>query len=366
MSNRAVLGRVFLILIGVVWATLAGSQPAGADVFNMGPGLTSLETVPVGNPGNAPDMRYNLDPYYGGRPEGYGAVSYEYRISKFELTAGQYCAFLNAVASTDTYGLYSTTMDYDESSIYWGCNIKRSGSPGSYSYSVAADWANRPVNCVTFGDAARFCNWLTNSRPTGAQGLTTTEDGSYYLNGATQWAELGLVVRKATARYVMPNEDEWYKAAYYDPAKPGGAGYWDYPTRSDTAPSNVLTDPDPGNSASFHLHPTDTIGPPYYRTEVGEFENSPSPWGTFDQGGNVCEWNEARTGDGAARWMRGGDILFGANRLRASFRNSACSETTAAGCIGIRVAEVPEPGSVCALAAATLLMLRRRSRAMNR
>jgi HEAT repeat protein len=35
-----------------------------------------------------------------------------------------------------------------------------------------------------------------------------------------------------------------------------------------------------------------TIGPPHYRTEVGAHENSESAYGTFDQGGNVQEFNE--------------------------------------------------------------------------
>ena len=93
----------------------------------------TIDLVTVGNPGNEPDTRYETP--------GYGAVDYVYQIGQFEVTAGQYCEFLNAVAATDTYGLYNTGMYYPEG---FGCNIKRTGPPGSYSYSVAADWANRP------------------------------------------------------------------------------------------------------------------------------------------------------------------------------------------------------------------------------
>ena len=81
--------------------------------------------------------------------------------------------------------------------------------------------------------------------------------------------------RKANARYVLPTEDEWYKAAYHK--NDGTTGnYFDYPTSSDVAPSNQLIDPDPGNNANF-----DTS---VFR-DVGAFENSASPYGTFDQGG---------------------------------------------------------------------------------
>jgi len=114
-------------------------------------------------------------------------VAYIYRIGKYEVTAGQYCEFLNAVGKTDTYGLYNTLMDtatYDQWGRNQGCNIKRTGSPGSYAYSVDSNWANRPVNYVSWGDAVRFANWLHNDQPTGAQGLSTTEDGAWADNAS--------------------------------------------------------------------------------------------------------------------------------------------------------------------------------------
>ena len=149
-----------LMTPAVLWLA-AISLPAGratADVFDMGPGLVSLETVPVGDPGNA------LDPV--SDPPGYGAVSYEYRMGKCEVTAAQYCEFLNAVAEADTYGLYSTKM---ADSSWYKCSIGRDGSPGSYAYSVPAEWANRPVNWICFWDACRFANWLQNGQPAGPQ-----------------------------------------------------------------------------------------------------------------------------------------------------------------------------------------------------
>ncbi|MHC4066385.1 MAG: SUMF1/EgtB/PvdO family nonheme iron enzyme, partial [Planctomycetota bacterium] len=129
--------------------------------------LGFIDTVTVGNPGNADDTH----------GDGYGGVAYIYNIGKYEVTAGQYCEFLNAVADTDTYGLYNTDMWSDT----YGCKIQRSGSSPNYTYSVAPDWADRPVNYVSWGDAARFANWLHNGQPTGPQDLTTTEDGSYFL-----------------------------------------------------------------------------------------------------------------------------------------------------------------------------------------
>ncbi len=61
-----------------------------------------MEMVTIGNPGNEPDTRYETP--------GYGGVDYVYEIGKYEVTAGQYTEFLNAVADEDTYGLYNADM----------------------------------------------------------------------------------------------------------------------------------------------------------------------------------------------------------------------------------------------------------------
>jgi len=307
-----------------------------------------IETVPVGNPGNAGDSRYG----------GYGSVGYTFNIGKYEVTAGQYTEFLNAVAKTDTYGLYNPFMDYDAYPSSLGCNIKRSGTPGSYTYSVAPDWANRPVNFVSWGDAARFANWLHNGQPTGAQDLTTTEDGAYYLNGATSDAALMAVTRKPGWQWAIPTEDEWYKAAYHK--NDGVTGnYWDYPTSSNGAPSNQLIDPDPGNNASYYDNHY-TAGGPYWRTEVGAHENSASPYGTFDQGGNVWEWNETVVAFSynSFRGMRGGAADNLLSRLHASHR-AYLWPTGDASFLGFRVVQVPEPTSLAILVFGGIGMLMR-------
>ena len=253
-----------------------------------------IETVTVGNPGNTGDPIQFQGVF--------GAVSYVFAIGKHEVAAGHYTAFLNAVAATDRYGLYDTRM--------WthvqGCKIERTGSPGSYAYSVAPDWANRPVNFISWGDAARFANWLHNGQPAGTTDLSTTEDGSYFLNGKqTDW-DLEGVVREPDATWVIPTENEWYKAAYYD----GATGiYWGFPTGTNSGMSSFLVDPDPGNNATFRpFNGTHTIGPPYYRTEVGAHENSASAYGAFDMEGNVMEFNETVPGPDL-RGIRGGSWI---------------------------------------------------------
>ena len=230
----------------------------------------NIDTVPIGDPGNMADNTTS-----------YGAVGYAYNIGKYEVKAGEYTAFLNAVGGVDTYALYNTNM----SNTSYGSGITRSGGgtvENPYIYSVATDFFNRPVNYVSWGDAARFCNWLANGQPNGAQGLSTTENGSYYLNGKTSDADLMTIRRKANTTWVIPTEDEWYKAAYYK-GSGTNAGYLLYPTGSDTIPGCDMADAS-GNNANYYGSgfPIDSGK---YTTIAGEFQNSDSPYGTFDQGG---------------------------------------------------------------------------------
>ncbi|MBN2445911.1 MAG: SUMF1/EgtB/PvdO family nonheme iron enzyme [Phycisphaerae bacterium] len=284
-----------------------------------------IETVTVGNPGNVADDQM--------QSPGHGAVIHSFNMAKYEVTAGQYAEFLNAVAQTDAYGLYNDEMW----SNTFGCKIERSGESGGYVYSVAPDWADRPVNYVSWGDAARFANWLHNGQPIGDQDLLTTENGSYFLNGAIDDTSLMQVRRALDATWALPTDDEWYKAAYHK--NDGVTGnYFDYPTASDTEPSWQLLDPDPGNNATFRNMPDETLGPPYYRTVVGAHENSASPYGTFDQGGNVVEWNETALYQ-FSRCLRGGMFTLHCYFMGA-WTSTSAPPTSESYDLGFRVAEI--------------------------
>ena len=304
----------------------------------------NIELVSVGNPGNTGE-------WSGGSYGGYGpdricgAVDYSYLIGKYEVTAGQYTEFLNAKAAvTDTYGLYNADMHSS-----YGCRIQRTPVSGGYTYSVASDYANRPVNYVSYWDAARFANWMHNG-----QGDGDIDTGAYTL-GDYNGVDGRTITRNPGAKWFLPSEDEWYKAAYH---KNDGvtSNYFDYPTGSDTTPGRDMADAS-GNNANYVGSPY-PIDSPYYTTLAGEFQLSDSLYGTFDQGGNVWEWNEAVVWEsGSLRGLRGGAFYNGARTLLASNRNFCYSPSIENYVVGFRVASVPEPGSLVVWAGIALTAL---------
>jgi sulfatase modifying factor 1 len=333
---------VLAILAAGHW--LMPATVARADVFNMPSGQTSLQFVTVGDPGNVANTT------------GFGAVPYTYQMGTYDITAAQYCSMLNAVAKTDPYGLYNPSMN--PGSGIASCGIVQSGSSGSYSYSVASSNANFPVNEVSWGDAARFCNWLANGQPnTGIENAATTEDGSYALNGAVTDGQLAAVTRSPSATYVIPTENEWYKAAYYKGGSTN-AGYWLYPTQSNTPPSNTLSMTGQ-NNANFDSGGSFT-DPATVLTAVGTFSGSPGPWGTFDQGGDVFQWTDTSV-NGMQRVLLGGAFDQTYDYLQAGVEFSGGSAGSG-DFIGFRIAEVPEPSSVVLLAIGAVALLQRRRR----
>jgi formylglycine-generating enzyme required for sulfatase activity len=308
----------------------------------------TIPTVPVGNPGNLADTRY-IDSYH---PSGVGSVGYSFNIGKTEVTNAQYVEFLNAVADADPYGLYNTNMD-----SWTGGGIVRSGTSGSYLYAVKAPalsgayiYDDKPVVYVSAGDALRFANWLHNNQPSGAQDATTTEDGAYTLNGATGQPDVTAVTRNAGARWWLPNEDEWYKAAYHK--NDGDTGnYWNYPTSNDLVPSNAG---DSGNSANWYDNGLTTGDVDHPLTNAGSFTLSDSPYGTFDQAGNVSEWNETPFSL-YSRGIRGGSWYYNAIPLHASYWGQGDSLFEGIE-LGFRVASIPEPATMWLGALATVVM----------
>jgi sulfatase modifying factor 1 len=287
---------------------LLTSAAIAALITNASASVT-IDWVTVDNAGNAADTT------------GYGAVGYSYQIGKYEVTNAQYGAFLNAAAQTDSYGLYNSNM-----STY---GITRSGNSGSYTYSVTTALANRPVVNVSWFDAARMANWMMNG-----QGSGSTETGAYTLNGASD----GIILANAGAQIYIPSENEWYKAAYYNGAT---STYSLYPNGK-----NSITTVD----ANYNY----SVG---QSTDVGTY-SSASSYGTFDQGGNVWEWNDGI--NHGQRRLRGGAWYNSDSTLASSMWGA--NGPSGWGPDGFRLAAVPEPTSMIISMFAGGMMLARRKR----
>lgn len=285
------------------------------DVFAMPKGLQSLEFVEVSSPENVADRN------------GFGKVDYNYRIGKFEVTTAQWVSFLNAKGKRERDGgLWNNDMDKSRSGEGVRCEIRRTGEEGAYSYSVADEYANRPVTHVSFLDACRFCNWLHNG-----QGDADTETGAYTLNG--YWGTDGRRIRRnPNAKFFIPTENEWYKAAYFDPQKHGENPYWKYPTRSDEKPT-----PDVKAKNGANWFNQKYLDPLYYFTEVGMFSVAQGPWGTFDQAGNVFEWTEDLNPP-FLRTLRGGSFDSSDAGIHLPVPNPVYSSISDVPNVGIRIA----------------------------
>ncbi|MEM9018183.1 MAG: SUMF1/EgtB/PvdO family nonheme iron enzyme [Verrucomicrobiota bacterium] len=293
-----------------------------------------IEMVFVGDPGNPADPSDGDSSTI--ETENFGSVPYLYSIGRYEVTLNQYSNFLNAVAASDPNDLWHNNLGTHPHIR----GIIRSGSDGNFTYEVFGD-GDRPVSNVSWFDAARFCNWLHNGRPSGPQGPMTTEDGTYSLNGASS----GEFHRNWGARFWIPSENEWYKAAFYHPASDNGPSdsYWLYPTSSDSAPghdrgnlpnqANIRT---PGGFfAATGNSTTESVN---YLFPAGTFSASASYYGTFDQAGNLEEWNDSVLDDGdLKRGKRGGSWFNGDEGIQSN-RRTFTTPDTQGNVIGFRVA----------------------------
>jgi formylglycine-generating enzyme required for sulfatase activity len=318
------------------------------------PANIGYQFVTVGNPGNANNSN------------GLGAVSYAYNIGKYDVTVSQYTTFLNAVASSDPYGLYNTQMN-DDATI---AGIQRNGSSGSYTYSVVGD-GNHPITYVSWFDAARLANWMQNGQPTSiGEVAASTETGAYTLNGATS----GIFTKNGNATYWIPTESEWYKAAYYNPTS---GTYSTYATSSNSIPGNNASSPTIANQANYEVlgvgysvtQSTTLNSSQNYLTDVGAFTNSASFYGTFDQSGLVYNWTDLVIGS-TERGDRGGSWQTNFIALMSSAGDGGGGQfpTEEDAGLGIRLAAlaVPEPTTGVGLLIGSGLLLLRRRKSVSR
>lgn len=260
---------------------------------NTAPDTNFMEVVYVGDTNNVANPNTSL-----------GAVSYPYAIGKYDVTATQYCAFLNAIARAqkDSQRLYNPKMGgitdgtnptADAGDPKVAC-IQRSGTDGNYIYTVIPGREDFPITYVSFQMAACFCNWMQNGMPTGtAQDVLT---GSYSMGFNITPTYSATNPTSATPTWVIPDQEMWYKAAYYNRDSGTNNSYYTYPAKYFSPPGNSL-DPTTPNQANYCYNgvfaETNALvsnprGP--FLSPVGAFKASASPYGAYDMGGDVYQW----------------------------------------------------------------------------
>jgi formylglycine-generating enzyme required for sulfatase activity len=337
------------VVFSVSVAALLGSLAVPAHAV-------TIDLVTVGNPGNAADTT--------GAPNPAGAVAISFQIMKFEFTNQQYTDFLNSVDAngTNPKSVYNTRMG---SNARGGISFTSGAASGS-KYAVRSNMGDKPVNYVSWFDAARVSNWLMN----GATGTSSTETGAYTLVGGQTSGTAP--VRNVGATFYVPTEDQFYKAAYYKGGSTN-AGYWNYATQSDSAPTAVTagstgigSSGSTGNFANFNLA-ADWNSQNGNVTTVGT-NGGASFYGAFDMSGNVREWNDITGVAAISRGIRGG-WFDNASNLSSSDRGNAAAGDEYDN-LGFRLAApvaVPEPSTyamaLAGLACGGYSLFRRRKRA---
>jgi formylglycine-generating enzyme required for sulfatase activity len=287
-------------------AILAGASltAAHADNFGTGANQFTLDFTTIGNPGNAADTT------------GYGSVGYEYRIGTHEISQYQ---------------------------------IDRATASGLANVVAGAFSGDRPAGNMSWYESAAFVNWLNTSKSF-APAYNLTWSGSTW--SMALWTEgtagsgydTNNLYRNSLAKYFLPSENEFYKAAF---GKSDGNGYYLYPTASSNAPTPVTSGTNPGTAV---YNQTWGQGPASIYQAGGR-----SSYGTMGQGGNMQEWQESaedgtNNNVGDQRLVRGGywygissDPIDSSNKSRSSFPPSTDNYSN----LGFRVASVsgivPEP-----------------------
>jgi hypothetical protein len=267
-----------------------------------------FDWVTIDKPGNAP---YDgPDPSGWGMVLGRGGVDYSYRISRLEVTTGQWMEFVN------TYSTKSNEWKFFADPAYWGATPDPAyGGPGR-KWKLRADVPNAamlPVAGISWRESAMFCNWLHNDKDAS---LAAIEDGAYDASTFGKNPDgtfTDQLAHHPDAKFWIPTLDEWLKAAHYDPDRygPGQEGWWIYPHASDQPP--VSGPPREGESSAGYVHPE--FSSKEWDIPLGAYPDTLSPWGLLDTSGATGEHieeafqQEWRLRDGAAAGPSGLPML---------------------------------------------------------
>lgn len=264
----------------IVAAVCGVAVAAGSQAMAQMPPSYGFEFATITHAGNRPANAAEAPefPYFP-----LGSVGYEYRISRTEVTVGQWIEFCTA---------YGRWVPPEQQFEMTGRFVFRDPGTGVYS--------GRPDLPAEMGwrFAARYCNWLHNGK---VNERWAFESGAYDTSTFLTLPN-GTFTDQLTptpgARFWIPSLDEWIKAAHYDPNRygPGVEGYWLYGNGSNTPSRPGL--PSEGGETLAGLRPSGSL--PFL--PVKSFPHVQSPWGLWDVSGGVSEW----TGTAVERYARYG------------------------------------------------------------
>ena len=294
--------RMTLWLVVII---LSAANIASADTFGTGGNQFTIDFVTISGDASSAN---GTSIGWSGRP--FSDPGNDYRMGTYEITNDQWNKFTN-IRGTPTG---NQTNTYRRSAWWTGMNM--------------------PTNNVSWYEAAQFCNYLTSG---------DKSQGAYRFSGdnTNPGDFLGIARELAISTYgttyVLPTEDEWVKAAYWN-----GTNLQTYATTDDSVPvAGVDT-----------TYDQDSPGTGPWDVGSGSEELS----GTFDMMGNVAEWNETRFG--SSRGNRGGGYDNHDFILTSSSRGYA-TPTIEFPFFGFRVASVPEPTTLLLLGLGGLVLRRK-------
>jgi hypothetical protein len=310
---------IYVKLLFGAWLLASGATIHAAVVsFGTGANSFDMEFVTIGNPGNAADTRLSVF-----QP---GSVGYRFQMGKHEVSE----SMVNKYIAANSLGI--TFID---------------------SYGP-----NKPAKWISWNFAARFVNWLNTSTGGNAAYKFTTNGTN---DNIALWTPADTLdydpnnrFRSKRATYVLPDFNEWHKAAFYDPSKDGGVGgYWNYATGSDIAPTSVAS----GTGANTAVYGRGFAVPPADINQAGGL----SPYGVMGITGNIAEWEESsfntlNDDPTAVRAWRGGNWADSSSNELLATQGRGFSGPNQGGFLrGFRVASlaaseppaaVPEPSSM--------------------
>ncbi len=195
-----------------------------------------------------------------------GGVPYEYEIGQYEITAAQYCAFLNAVDpdGENSKQPWTKVKLWNKKNNplvnHFQGQILHVDHAEEGRHYVLADplWADKPMMFVNGFQYAYFVNSLNNGGAVGEKQRVrkspldfdvvvtdrffkfspTIDAGSYALNDSNY----AFLARQNVEGLFLPSQNEWIKAAYFAGDDTGNqTDYFYFPTASNKAPVPLFT-----------------------------------------------------------------------------------------------------------------------------